>query len=169
MPEIIKLERKLTEPEFQQMKMHAIYGAQIVEQMTEQSTYTETRLIMARNIALNHHQQWNGKGYPGLIDEKGNIVSLNSKKYQDYLKLRPLLRDEIPLEAIIVSLSDKYDALRSVRQYKPAYSHEKTTEILLNDDRTGTSGKDVLGPRLMELYLDIQQQFNEIYENMRDD
>ena len=169
MPEIIKLERKLSEPEFQQMKMHAIYGAQIIEQMTKQSTYTETRLIMARNIALNHHQQWNGKGYPGLVDKKGNIAALHSKKYQDYLDLRPLSGDEIPIEAIIVSLSDKYDALRSARQYKPAYSHEKTTQILLVDDRTGASGKDVIGPALMELYMDIQQQFNEIFENMRDD
>ena len=169
MPEIIKLERKLTKPEFEQMTMHTIYGAQIVEQMTKQSTYTDTRLIMARNIALNHHQQWNGEGYPRLIDEKYNIVSLKSRKYEDYIKLKPLSGDEIPIEAMIVSLSDKYDALRSIRQYKPAFSHEKTTKILLNDDRTGTSGKDVFGPRLMELYLEIQQQFNDIFESMRDD
>ena len=169
MPEIIKLERKLTGPEFQQMKMHAIYGAQIIEQMTEQSRYTDTRLIMARNIALNHHQQWNGKGYPGLVDKKGGIVSLHSKDYRDYLEFRPLSGDEIPIEAVIVSLSDKYDALRSARQYKPAFSHEKTTDILQKDDRTGASGKEVFGPRLMELYLDIQRQFNGIFENMRDD
>ncbi|MFQ5431847.1 MAG: HD-GYP domain-containing protein, partial [Nitrospinota bacterium] len=169
MPEIIKLERKLSEEEFQQMTMHAIYGAQIIEQMAEQSSYADTRLIMARNIALNHHQQWNGKGYPGLIDGKNNLVRLHSKNPRDYLELRPLSGDAIPIESIIVSLSDKYDALRSARQYKPAFSHEKTTEILLKDDRTGTSGKDIIGPRLMELYLDIQQQFNEIFENMRDD
>ncbi len=167
-PDIIKLQRKLTDPEITQMQMHPIYGAKIVEQMTSQSTHTDFRLMMARNISLNHHQQWNGKGYPGLVDDKGGMVGLQSKNPEYYSKLRPLRGDEITIEALIVSLADKYDALRSARQYKPAFSHEKTTYILMKDDRTGTSGEDVFGPKIFNLYLDIQGKFDDIFSTMQD-
>lgn len=167
-PDIIKLERKLTDSEFVEMRMHPVYGAQIVEQMISQGTFTDARLIMARNIALNHHQQWDGKGYPGLLDDEERIVQLHSRSSSDYSTLKPLEGDKIPIEALIVSLSDKYDALRSKRQYKPAFSHEKTTAILMKDDRTGSSGEDVFGPEITELYLDIQKEFEKIFDEMRD-
>jgi len=162
-PDIIKLDRKLTIPEREQMQMHPVYGAQIVEEMTSHSTHSDFRLMMARNIALNHHQQWNGKGYPGLIDDRGKRVGLDSKDPAYYPKLKPLKGNEIPIEALIVSLADKYDALRSERQYKPPFSHEKTTGILIKDDRTGSSGEDVFGNTIFNLYLDIQDRFNEIF------
>jgi len=167
-PEIIKLKRKLTDPEIRIMQMHPVYGAQIVEQMTSQATHTDFRLMMARNISLNHHQQWNGKGYPGLVNDRGGMIGLESKKPEFYSRLRPLRGEEIPMEALIVSLADKYDALRSARQYKPAFSHEKTTDILTKDDRTGASGEDVLGPDIFRLYLEIQGDFDEIFTRMQD-
>jgi len=71
-------------------------------------------------------------------------------------------------EALIVSPADKYDALRSARQYKPAFTHEKTTRILLEDDRTGAVAKDVFGQKLTESYLEIQQGFADIYDSLKD-
>lgn len=65
---------------------------------------------MASTIAMSHHEKWDGKGYPiGLAGDK------------------------IPLESRIVALSDVYDALCSVRPYKPAYSEGDALEIIKKD------------------------------------
>lgn len=167
-PEIIKLERKLTDPEMQEMRMHTIYGAQIIDQMIELSQTEDRRLVMARNIALHHHQQWNGEGYPRLKQGAGEIVKLGSRSFKDYSSHTPLAGEEIPVEALIVSLADKYDALRNARQYKPAFSHEKTLKILKEDDRTGAKAQDVFGPKIAELYADTHEKFSDIYEKMSD-
>ena len=71
------------------------------------------RLAMAADIAYCHHEKWDGTGYP-----------------------RRLAGDAIPLSARIVQLADIYDALRSARPYKPAFTHEHAVRILtVGDDR----------------------------------
>lgn len=166
-PHIIKLERKLTEKERLDMNMHPIYGAQIITRMMNESS-GEYKFDMAYQIALNHHQMWNGKGYPSIIDSKGDIVDLSSRYFKDYISNSSPSGSYIPLEALFVSLADKYDALRSPRHYKPAFTHEKTVSILLLDDRSGFSGKQVFGDKLIQLFLDNQFKFNEIYETLKD-
>jgi response regulator RpfG family c-di-GMP phosphodiesterase len=167
-PDIIKLQRKLTDAEIEKMRMHPIFGAQIFEQMISRASRSDLRLGMARDISLNHHQCWNGTGYPGIVTASGEVADLKSKSPSYYSNLRPLIGDEIPIEAIIVSLADKYDALRSARQYKPAFSHEKTTKILSKDELTGKNGEDVFGPKLFQLYLDIHEKLDEVFNEMRD-
>ena len=68
----------------------------------------------------------------------------------------------------VLSLADKYDALRSPRHYKPAFTHEKTVSILRQDDRSGISGEQVFGDKIMQLFMDNHLKFNEIYESMKD-
>ena len=167
MPHIIKLERKLSDKERLELNMHPIYGAQIILKMMS-SSLKEYKFDMAYHIALNHHQMWNGKGYPSIIDSTGKYVDLKSRHYSDYLSFTPPKESNIPLEALFVSLADKYDALRSPRHYKPAFSHEKTVSILKEDDRTGISGKEVFGSEIFNLFLANDKKFEEIYEMMKD-
>ena len=147
--------------------MHPIYGAQIIARMMNESS-REYKFDMAYRIALNHHQMWNGKGYPSVINKEGSIIELSSRHYTDYLSYTPPSGTDIPMEALFVSLADKYDALRSPRHYKPAFTHEKTIGILRKDDRSGVPGEDVFGEKIMQLFMDNHLKFNAIYESMKD-
>lgn len=93
---------KLTREEFDQMKRHTTIGAETLRQAYPH--YKNNGILnMAIDIASGHHERWDGKGYPSGL--KGN---------------------DIPLSAQIVAICDVYDALRSRRVYKPAYSHEES-------------------------------------------
>ena len=92
---------KLTKEEFEIMKTHSIIGANIL-------AYSESEIIqVAEQIALSHHEKWNGKGYP-----------------------QGLSGDKIPLSGRIVGLADVFDALTSKRPYKDPFPVEKTIDII---------------------------------------
>jgi len=167
-PHLIKLERAFTQAERREMEMHAIYGAQIIEKMMTCCAATEPRLAMAYEIALNHHQMWNGDGYPPIVDGSGRRGEVSSKTRSDYDSMRPARGAEIPLTARIVSMADTYDALRSARQYKPGMSHEKAAEIIRLDDRSGLKGEERFGPDLIELFNEHHKKFAEIYARMQE-
>jgi putative two-component system response regulator len=116
----------LSDFEWSVMKEHTINGAFIL------STYPNP---MAREIAIAHHEKWDGSGYP----------------YQ-------LSSDTIPLSARIVSIADVYDALRMTRSYKPAYTHEVAMKKII--DSRGTQ----FDPDLIDAMKTVADKFNEIYE-----
>jgi putative two-component system response regulator len=94
-------------------------------------------LEAARELALCHHERWDGSGYP-----------------------LGLHRHHIPLASRIVALADQYDALRSPRPYKPAYHHEEACAVLLKgDDRTAPHHFD---PRVLAAFLAVHQQFRAV-------
>jgi len=165
-PALIKLDRVYTAEERLMMQMHTIYGAQIIQTMMKSSNKKDSKLQMAYNIALHHHQSFIGTGYPGLkIDD--NLIEPVSKDFNSYKNLKPLKENEIPIEALIVSLADTYDALRSKRQYKPEFSHEKTYEILKKDDRSGITGQDRFSSKIWNVFEEYDNIFDEIFERMR--
>lgn len=168
MPDIIKIENIYTEEERRKMEMHTIFGHEIIEKMISRSNVPDERLILAKKIVLNHHQEWSGHGYPGLIDFNGVRVDKLTTDPDYFNDLRPLKGEEIPVEALIVSLADRYDALRSPRHYKEGYSHEKTVEILKQDDRTGRSGEDYFGSEVFNAFMKIHEEMNQIYNKMSD-
>src|SRR6056297_2084020 len=161
-PELIKLERVYTNDERKQMQMHTVYGAQIIKTMMEYSSKRDKRLEMAYNIALHHHQIYIGGGYPGL-KMADKVIEPDSKDYKDYLEFDGLKGEEIPIEDRIVALADRYDALRSPRQYKPQFSHEKTCAILETDDRLNITGEEWFGKRVWDVFVHNKADFDKIY------
>ncbi len=165
-PHIIKLERKLSKDEWRIMERHTLIGAQIIDQMLAGSSHIDSRLLMARNITLHHHQRWDGSGYPALALPSGEITDISHSSPINFSDLRPLKGEQIPLEGRIVTLSDVYDALRSSRPYKPAFSHEKTMAIMRKDDRTGKNGDAIFGPDLMAILEKRQDDFADIFQDL---
>ncbi len=98
---IITSPNKLTHDEFAIMKRHTIIGAEILDNAKSQI------LIIARQIALSHHEKWNGSGYPYGLKE-----------------------DKIPLAGRIVALADTFDVLTSKRSYKDPFSTDHAASII---------------------------------------
>lgn len=131
-PDILRKPARLSPVEWEEVKNHTIYGVRILGD--------DPRLALAREVALSHHEHWDGSGYPHGL--KG---------------------DEIPLSGRITILADVYDALRSLRPYKPAFSHAQAVAIITKgDDRVHPGFFD---PRVLEVFGDLHHQLERIYED----
>lgn len=129
---------KLTTDEFEEMKQHTTIGANTLKEVFQK--YPNNYFIkIGIEIAESHHERWDGSGYP-----------------------EGLCGNEIPLSAQIMALVDVYDALRSKRVYKEAYSKEKTREIIINE-----SGKhfDAL---IVETFLEFEEELDKAYTSLKD-
>ncbi len=166
-PDLVQLPRTFTPEEWLRMQMHTVYGAQILDQMIQIGKQSDPRLCLAREIAVNHHQRWDGKGYPGLKGPDGTRVALTSRAPQDYASLQALKGPEISLAARIVSICDCYDALRSERPYKAGFDHETAVQLVRRDDRTGAGGVDRFGPDVYEAFMDSTGMFHDIFDEVR--
>lgn len=124
---ILKKPGRLDQDEYEIMKKHTSLGAVLFEG----SDSLQDRMI--HDVTLNHHEMWNGKGYPSGL--KGV---------------------EIPLVARIVSLADVYDALISERVYKKAWSEEEVCHYLQEQ-----SGKQ-FDPELVEIFFSIEETIQAI-------
>ena len=163
MPELVHAPRALSRSEWARMQLHTVFGAQILDRMIQLGENADPRLTMAREIALNHHQRWDGKGYPGLLDSAGRHVALESRDAGTYTALRPPKGTEIPLAARVVSVCDAYDALRSERPYKAGFDHETAVALIEHDDRSDASGADRFGPDVFAAFMDLRDQFAAIF------
>ena len=119
---------RLTDEEYDIMKKHSAYGAEIIRK-TMGGIEEKDYITVAYNIARYHHERYDGKGYPDGL--KG---------------------EDIPLEARVMALADVYDALISERVYKKPFSVDKAREIIL--DGSGTQFDPCLVPLFLECVRD---------------
>lgn len=131
--DVLKAPRKLTPEEWRVMQSHSQIGYEILSQSSNPI------FQMAAQIALNHHEKWNGEGYPN-----------------------GLAGDAIPECARIVAIADVFDALTMKRPYKEAWPIEKALTVIQQD------ADSHFEPRLVELFFSIQDEILEIKEKWND-
>ena len=127
---------KLTFEEFEIMKTHTNLGAKYLNSVLARFPKNEF-VKTGATIAISHHEKWDGSGYPvGTSGEK------------------------IALEGRIMAIADVYDALRSKRVYKDAFSHEKSMAIILE-------GKGQhFDPLLVDVFMDLNKEFDRVRNKM---
>nr|WP_241697626.1 HD domain-containing phosphohydrolase [Mariprofundus sp. NF] len=116
------------------MERHAFIGGEMLKS-------SEIRMIeMAHQIAIGHHEKWNGQGYPNQ-----------------------LAGEAIPISARIVAIVDVYDALSSERIYKPAWPEEKVLELLQNERGAH------FDPELIDLFFELLPEIRKIRLQLPDE
>jgi putative two-component system response regulator len=120
---------KLTDAEYEIIKIHCSEGEKIIDRIIAEAE-DDGFLNHAKMFAGCHHEKWNGKGYP-----------------------RGLIAEEIPLQGRIMAIADVYDALVSERPYKKPFTHEEAVEIIKKD--AGTH----FDPQLVEVFLSVADDF----------
>ena len=137
---ILKKPARFTPEEFETMKEHTVMGARLFAELY--SEFDEAASV----VALNHHERWDGRGYPGHVDPVDGRV-LAGYELPDG-RPRGKEGEEIPLFGRIVALADVYDALSSRRCYKEAWDEERVLEEL-----RGEAGGQ-FDPELVEAFFD---------------
>ncbi|MCR5462576.1 MAG: HD domain-containing protein [bacterium] len=125
---------RLNDEEFNIMKTHTTIGGEIIDHILN-DLKDERYLNMAHDIALYHHEKWNGMGYPCGLKE-----------------------DEIPLSARIMAIADVFDALISKRCYKEAMPIDDAINIIIKD-----AGSH-FDPNIVRVFKTILPQFKEAAE-----
>jgi putative two-component system response regulator len=123
----------LTPDEWTVMRGHTSMGAKILG--NSKSPY----LQMGAEIALDHHEQWDGGGYPN--GKRGEAISLPAR---------------------IMNICDIYDALRSARPYKPSFDHFTTVDVMTRGD--GRTRPEHFDPALLSAFGQDLPAFREIFE-----
>ena len=144
---ILKKPGKLTPEEYQIMQSHTWRGSKL---FLSGNSAVDT---MSRDIALRHHENWDGTGYPGHISEEtGAIVKYNST----HTAAQGLIGEEIPLGARITAIADVYDALSCKRVYKEEWTENKVLEEIKN--QRGIK----FDPEITDAFLEVVPRLKEI-------
>lgn len=129
---------RLTDAEMAVMRTHARVGAETIRSLLDRTPDSQF-LIMAEDIAVAHHEWFDGSGYPN-----------------------GLCGAEIPLSARILALADVYDALRSERVYKRGMPHRKSVEIIAEE-----SGSH-FDPDIVKAFLTLEAEFERLARDLSD-
>ena len=135
---ILRKPGSLTHDERQIMMQHPQMGYDVLLEATKE-LHDNEMVRIAADMALGHHEYWNGEGYP------------NHKK-----------EDDIPIGARIMAVADVYDALVSKRPYKDPYPHKVAVREIIKG--RGTQ----FDPDVVDAFLAIAPRLPEIYEQFKD-
>jgi putative two-component system response regulator len=128
---------RLTPEEFDEIKKHTTFGAQIIDDAIHDLGDDSSFLHVAREIVISHHEWWNGSGYPN-----------------------GLAGSAIPISGRVMAVSDIYDSLTSARPYKDAMTHEKAMSIIYGE--TGSH----FDPHMITLLEDVFPVFAEVNQTL---
>jgi putative two-component system response regulator len=127
---------KLSEAELETLMKHPRLGVRIIEKIAKLDPGIDDDYFeICRQSVLNHHENWDGSGYPAGL-----------RKY------------DIPLAARITAVADVYDSLISKKVYRPAFSHDEAVAMM--NERSGLK----FDPIILELFLDEEKKFKELSE-----
>ncbi|NLJ81014.1 MAG: HD domain-containing protein [Firmicutes bacterium] len=136
---ILKKPGPLNREEWIRIRRHPLAGAAVLDAISEELDGSNRQvaeyLATAQEIALNHHEKWDGSGYPQGLEGRA-----------------------IPLSARVAAVCDVYDSLRSTRPYKRGFSHEEAVEII----RSGRGTH--FDPRLIDSFERLAGRFEAIWE-----
>ena len=138
--DILTKPNNLTDEETVIIKTHAKLGGEVLKNANitfKENFNKDSYLKIASDIAMYHHEKWDGTGYPEGLRGKN-----------------------IPKSARIVTIADVYDALRSKRVYKDGFTHEKAVEIIMNESEKS------FDPDLIDIFLSVNQQFKEVFDRL---
>jgi HD-GYP domain-containing protein (c-di-GMP phosphodiesterase class II) len=147
---ILKKPGRFTQEEYLVMQHHTIYGAGLFDDL-----HSELDSV-CRDIALTHHENWNGTGYPGWVDP----VTMKPLKADSEGNPLGKKEEEIPFPGRIVALADVYDALCSRRVYKDPWTEDQ----VLSEIRSMRETK--FDPELTDIFFEVLpniQQIQDLY------
>jgi response regulator RpfG family c-di-GMP phosphodiesterase len=152
---ILKKPAKLTNEEFEVMKQHTLFGARLFGE--RQSDFD----LAAAKVALNHHEKWDGTGYPGHVDLHTGVPLDGMVGPNGTPKGKQAT--EIPLFGRIVALTDVFDALSSRRCYKEAWDESQVLSTIEKD--AGVH----FDPELVEIFFSSLKMIRAIQERYQDE
>ena len=123
---------RLTTEEYEEMKRHTLYGSETIR-LAKRMMGEDAFFQIADDLVLNHHERWDGSGYP-----------------------RGLREEAIPLPGRLMAVADVYDAIISPRVYKPAQPHEEAVRVM--SEKRGTD----FDPDVVDAFLEINEEFRKI-------
>jgi HD-GYP domain-containing protein (c-di-GMP phosphodiesterase class II) len=147
---ILKKPARFTPEEYQVMQAHTCFGAKLfVDPQSELD-------IISAEVALRHHENWDGTGYPGMVDIWAENPIVTPTERGPDGSARKLKGEEIPLGGRIVAVADVYDALISKRVYKEPWDSGK-----VYDEIRAMSGTK-FDPEIVEAFFEILPRIEEI-------
>ena len=152
---ILKKPGRFSPGEYEIMKKHTVLGAQLFQE--RQSDFDDA----AAQVALNHHERWDGDGYPGHVDIATGYALKDYQRSDGSAAGKRT--EEIPVYGRIVALADVYDALSSVRVYKEAWNE---ADVLSKIEENSGQHFD---PELVEIFFDSLDLLRSIQKRYADE
>lgn len=152
---ILKKPGRFTPEEYDIMKTHTYQGAKLFANPS--SPFDEAAI----DVVMNHHENWDGSGYPGYVDITTGEADINNPAEDGTIKKKN--NDNIPVFGRVVAIADVFDAMISRRCYKDPIAESEVIEIMRSD-----SGKK-FDPEMFNAFLEVIDNIRAISDKYKDE